>query len=228
METPTTPAKPTAPTDAGLSGATFERTWLDERSWVDVARGWLVDPSLVYQRVLDGVAWQQGRVFRYERWVDEPRLGATMPSGDALPHPAIAETRRVLQHHYGVEFGRPGLAYYRDGRDLMAFHRDRDMRWLDDTVIALLVLGARRPFHLRPRANRYDHDALHKGATHDVSPGEGDLVVMGGACQVGWEHSVPPAPGVTGGRISVQWRWTSRRGRPVVGASYRAPRTYSR
>jgi hypothetical protein len=26
----------------------------------------------------------------------------------------------------------------------------------------------------------------------------------------------------------VQWRWTSRRGRSVVGASYRAPRTFSR
>jgi alkylated DNA repair dioxygenase AlkB len=219
---------PTTPAEAGLSGATFERTWLDDGSWVDVARGWLTEPDLVFQRVRDRVSWQQGRVFRYERWVDEPRLGGGMPAGSALPHPAIAETRRVLQHHYGVELGRPGLAYYRDGRDLMAFHRDRDMRWLDDTVIALLVLGARRPFHLRPRANRYDHDADLKGATHDFAPGEGDLLVMGGACQVGWEHSVPPAPGVSGGRISVQWRWTSRRGRPVVGASYRAPRTYSR
>jgi alkylated DNA repair dioxygenase AlkB len=210
-----------------LTEAPLERTWLDDRSWVDVARGWLVRPDEVFAAVRESVAWQQGRVFRYERWVDEPRLGGSLRPG-AAPHPALVETHRTLQHHYGVRLGGMGLAYYRDGRDLMAFHRDRDMRWLDQTVIALLVLGARRPFHLRPRANRYDHDAGHKGATHDVAPGEGDLVVMGGACQVGWEHSVPPAPGVTGGRISVQWRWTSGRGRPVVGASYRAARTYSR
>jgi hypothetical protein len=205
----------------------WERTWLDDRSWVDVARGWLARPDDVFVSVRDGVSWRQGRVFRYERWVDEPRLGGSFGPGMAL-HPAIAATQRALQHRYGVTFGRPGLAHYRDGRDLMAFHRDRDMRWLDETVIALLVLGARRPFHLRPRANRWDHDADAKGATHDFSPGEGDMVVMGGACQVGWEHSVPPAPGVTGARISVQWRWTSGKGRPVVGASYRAPRTYRR
>jgi len=115
---------------------------------------------------------------------------------------------------------------YRDGRDGMAFHRDRDLRWLDDTVVALLVLGDRRPFRLRPRANRYAHELDHKGATHDVAPGHGDLVVMGGACQVGWEHSVPQVPEPVGGRLSVQWRWTSRTGRPVEGASFSAPRTY--
>jgi alkylated DNA repair dioxygenase AlkB len=210
-----------------LSGAPLERTWLDDRSWVDVATGWLADPDGVFRAVHEGVAWSQGRVFRYERWVDEPRLGGSLRPGTA-PHPALVDTQRAVQHHYGVQLGGMGLANYRDGRDLMAFHRDRDMRWLDETIIVLLVLGARRPFLLRPRQNRYDHDAPMKGATHVFTPGRGDLLVMGGACQVGWEHSVPPAPGVTTPRISVQWRWTSGRGRPVVGASYRAPRTYSR
>jgi hypothetical protein len=53
--------------------------------------------------------------------------------------------------------------------------------------------------------------------------------VMGGATQAGWEHSVPYLRGrQVPDRVSVQWRWTSKTGRPVVGASYRAPRTYSR
>ena len=51
---------------------------------------------------------------------------------------------------------------------------------------------------------------------------------MGGATQVGWEHGVPRTDPTTPGRISVQWRWTSRTGRPVEGASYGAPRHYSR
>jgi len=49
---------------------------------------------------------------------------------------------------------------------------------------------------------------------------------MGGACLVGWEHWVPQVPEPVGGRLSVQWRWTSRTGRPVEGASFSAPRTY--
>ncbi len=215
-------------TGPGLTGAPLERTWLDARSWVDVARGWLSEPHEVLDAVRDGVAWQQGRLFRYERWVDEPRLGGYLPDGAALPHPALASTTRALQHHYRVQFARPSVVHYRDGRDHMALHRDRDMRWLDDTIIVLLVLGARRPFHLRPLGVRHSHQDGAEESTLDFSPGQGDLLVMGGACQAGWVHGVPMAPGVTSSRISVQWRWTSRQGRPEVGASFRAPRHYSR
>lgn len=211
----------------GLSGVELERTWLDERSWVDIGRGWLTDPAEVLDAVRQGVAWQQGRMFRYERWVEEPRLGGYLPAGAALPHQALADTARVLQHHYRVQFARPSLVHYRDGRDHMALHRDRDMRWLDDTIVVLLVLGARRPFILRPYQLRHAHQDGAEAATIDFAPGHGDLLVMGGACQAHWVHGVPAAPGVTTSRISVQWRWTSRRGRPVIGASYRAPRTYS-
>lgn len=52
---------------------------------------------------------------------------------------------------------------------------------------------------------------------------------MGGATQAGWEHSVLKLRGRRADdHISIQWRWTSKTGRPVVGASYRAPRHYSR
>lgn len=209
-------------------GANVERVELDEGSWVDVVRGWVVNADALYDTVVAAMPWRQGRVFRYERWVDEPRLTAAQPSGRPPADPVLLDAQRALRARYGVTFDGFSLNWYRNGEDSQAFHRDRDLRWLDDTLIALLVLGARRPFRLRPRANRYAHEAPDRGATHDLAPGHGDLVVMGGACQVGWEHSVPRAPGVAGGRISVQWRWTSRTGRPVVGASYRAPRVYDR
>ena len=45
-------------------------------------------------------------------------------------------------------------------------------------------------------------------------PASGDLIVMGGRCQADWLHAVPKVAGSCGSRISVQWRWTSRRGRP--------------
>ena len=75
---------------------------------------------------------------------------------------------------------------------------------------------------------RHDH-SIGKGATHDLSPGSGDLLVMGGRTQADWEHSVPylgaqpVAP-----RISIQWRFAHRRGRPFMGAAYRAPLKYGR
>jgi alkylated DNA repair dioxygenase AlkB len=219
-------------TDAALAGiridpdARVERLRLDDTSWVDVARGWLAGADTLFDALLDGVAWQPSRLFRYDHWVEERRVGAMWRPGHPLPHPALAEVHRTLQRTYKARFDGFGLMRYRDGRDGQAFHRDTDMRWLDDTVIAILSLGARRPWLLRPRASRFDHSET-RGATHDIAPGPGDLLVMGGRCQADWELSVPYRPQhPLGTRISLQWRYTSRRGRPFVGAPYRAALTY--
>ena len=203
----------------------FERIPLDDTSWVDVARGWLPAEQAdeLFEALRTDVGWQTSRLFRYDHWVEERRLGAAWRTGTPLPHPALAGVHKALQERYHVRFGGFSLIQYRDGNDGQAFHRDTDMRWLDDTVIAIVSLGARRPWYLRPRTNRYD-DSPGKGATHDLAPGPGDLIVMGGRCQADWEHSVPYLTHqVVGTRISLQWRHARRTGRPFVGASYRAP-----
>ena len=74
------------------------------------------------------------------------------------------------------------MNYYRDGRDSVAPHSDRELRELDDTIVAILTLGARRPFLVRPKAG---------GPSRDLAPGSGDLLVMGGRMQRDWEHAVP-------------------------------------
>lgn len=206
--------------------AAVERLWLDDTAWVDIARGWLPDAHTVYAEVLERSQWQQGRLWRYEKWVTEPRLTVWGQGKDA--HPALVEAERQLEKQYKVRFGGFALAYYRNGRDGQAFHRDRDMKWCENTVIAILTLGARRPWLLRPRANRYAHELENHGATHDLTPSGGDLIVMGGTCQLGWEHSVAKFRTPVGGRISAQWRWTSRTGRQEMTAGYRAPLRFSR
>jgi alkylated DNA repair dioxygenase AlkB len=206
----------------------FERVWLDDCSWVDVARGWLAEADALHDVLLDRTPWRTNRLWRYERWVEEPRLyGSARVDGQPI-HPVLPELHRALNRRYGVDFGGVAIAQYRDGRDSVAFHRDRDLRWLDNTLIAIVSLGQQRPWHLRPRGNRFAHNLPNQGATHDVSPASGDLLVMGGRAQADWEHAVPKIRRPVGSRISLQWRWTSRQGRPVQGPSYRAPRTFSR
>ena len=217
--------------DAGVAGidpdAEFERLQLDGGSWVDVARNWMTGADVVFDALLEGVGWQTSRLFRYDHYVEERRLGAGWRFGSPLPHPALGDAQRALQHRYRVQFPGFSMIQYRNAGDGQAFHRDTDMRWLDDTVIAVLSLGARRPWLLRPRSNRHTHDA-GKGATHDLSPGPGDLLVMGGRCQADWEHSVPYLGSPVGVRISMQWRAAKRTGKPFQGASYNAPLHYGR
>lgn len=206
----------------------LERLDLGAGAWVDVGRGWLAGADDLFAHLRDEVAWETSRLFRYDHYVEERRLGSWWTPGRPLPHPALAEATRTLQHHYRVQFNGFGMMQYRDGSDGQAFHRDTDMRWLDDTIIAILSLGAQRPWLLRPRSRKHD-DAPGKGATHDLAPASGDLIVMGGRMQQDWEHSVaylagrPMAP-----RISIQWRFARRTGKPFVGAGYSAPLTYSR
>jgi hypothetical protein len=59
-----------------------------------------------------------------------------------------------------------------------------------------------------------------------VMPGEGDLLVMGGAAQRDWLHGIPAAD-TDRARISLTWRWTSKRGRPDTNPAYSEGRQFS-
>jgi hypothetical protein len=150
-----------------------ERLWFDEHSWVDITRGFVPDAGDAYRELVDRVSWQQGRVWRYEKWMDEPRLGSYF-SREAIPHPVVAETQQAIERRYGIRYEGVALAWYRDQRDSVAFHRDREMRYLDDTVVGILTLGAKRPFLVGPRGRKDKFLADNGGATHDLAPGTGD------------------------------------------------------
>lgn len=203
---------------------TVERIDLGRGSWVDVVRALVPDPEQVTADLLSGVSWSGGRVFRYERWVDEPRMSGWQAPG--AMHPALAEAQAWITARYRTPFDGVALARYRHGADSVAWHRDREMRWLEDTVIGVLSLGATRSFLVRPlTGRRADPDDELLDAV-DLRPASGDLLVMGGRCQAAWLHAVPKARRPVRSRISAQWRWTSRRGRPDTNPGYRAPRRY--
>jgi alkylated DNA repair dioxygenase AlkB len=196
------------------------RLQLDERSWVDVVRGLVLEPERVYSEVLASTHWRQGRAYRYERWVDDTRLSANQAG--ARRHPAVAAAETWLVRRYRVRFTGVVLTQYRHGRESLGFHRDTGMTWLDDTLVAVLSLGAQRPWYLRPETGRQrftDDDELRDVV--DIAPAGGDLLVMGGACQRHWLHAVPPVATAVGGRVSAQWRWTSRRGEPDQSLRHR-------
>ncbi|MER5698250.1 alpha-ketoglutarate-dependent dioxygenase AlkB [Streptomyces mirabilis] len=180
----------------------MRRTVLGDGAWIDLLPGWLSGADALFARLVDEVPWRAERRQMYEHVVDVPRLLASYRAGDALPHPILDEARQALSAHYARELGEgfttAGLCYYRDGRDSVAWHGDRIGRGArEDTMVAILSVGAPRDLLLRPRRG---------GETVRRPLGHGDLIVMGGSCQRTWEHAIPKTARAAGPRISVQFR----------------------
>ena len=189
-----------------VQGSLFDvqqRRYLGDGAWIDIRSGWLAGADKLFDALLTTVAWRTERRHMYDQVVDVPRLVSFHDLAvDEPPHPELTRLRGRLNDIYAGELGEPfttvGLCLYRDGTDSVAWHGDTIGRGSrEDTMVAIVSLGATRTFALRPRGG---------GASLRLPQGHGDLLVMGGSCQRTWEHSVPKTSAPTGPRISIQFR----------------------
>lgn len=228
----------------------LRRINLGEGAWLEIARGFAPAQGQLFRLLERGADWEQHERQMYERVVAVPRLVASCPGrevgrqweGEAVvrivPHrasvdevAAAASTLRdfqaALSRHYARRLGSISLAFYRDGADSVAFHGDKLGPLRQDTVVAILSLGAPRHFLLRRAPGRpgaLPPELVGAGVgvvrargaerpTFALSVGAGDLLVMGGTCQETWEHAVPKEA-AAGPRIAVMFReaWNEREG----------------
>jgi len=173
----------------------LERTDLGDGAWIEHLREWLTGHEAVLEALWTTTDWQAHRRRMYERIVDVPRLMAVLPD-DGPGHPLVDAMGVALARRYDRPFPNISLAAYRTGRDSVAFHGDRLGRDRDDAIVAVVGLGARRRFLLRPAAG---------GPSRAFDLGGGDLLVMGGTCQRTWQHAVPKVAHADL-RISIQFR----------------------
>ncbi|OBA57553.1 DNA repair protein [Mycobacterium sp. 1100029.7] len=198
---------------SGVQGSLFEHTQrrqLGDGAFVEIRAGWLADDPSGSQELLEAllttVPWRSERRQMYDRVVDVPRLVCFYDlTEQEPPHPLLTRLRRRLNDIYAGELGEPfttlGLCCYRDGSDSVAWHGDTIGRSSsEDTMVAIVSLGATRTFAMRPRAGSSRGPSLRLPQAH------GDLLVMGGSCQRTWEHAVPKTASPKGPRVSIQFR----------------------
>ena len=192
------------------------RTELGDGAWVSYRRGGLGDGAAraLFRALAAEVDWRQVQLTVFGRAVDQPRLVSYMAddpddprmvlrySGAALAperwHPGVLGAKRALEEMSGATFNSCLLNLYRDGGDSCAWHADDEALYGRDPVIGSASLGATREFLLRSNRDR--------GRKVSFPLGNGDLLVMGGACQHAWMHSVPKRRGVAGARINLTFR----------------------
>jgi alkylated DNA repair dioxygenase AlkB len=177
--------------DPGFSELT--RLELDHLSWLDHAPGWLAGDTRLYELLAESVRWEQPEVRMYDRMVRTPRLVGQVDPGSS---PVLGEMIRLLSARYGVALNRVSAGWYRTGSDSVAWHGDRIARDLPHSIVATVSLGGPRRFLIRPAGG---------GESTAFDLRGGDLVVMGGACQRLWEHTVPKVASAPP-RIAVMFR----------------------
>lgn len=187
-----------APPAIDTGFASLTRHELDASTWIDHAPGWLAGADTLFDELVGRLAWSQREVTMYGRLLPEPRLSSWWGRRRGeVPVSVLGEMHMALGRRYGVEFSTIGFNWYRTGDDSVAWHADTRGPPVRNPTIAIVSVGTPRPFRLRPRAG---------GPSHAFELGAGDLLVMGGACQHDWEHSVPKSRHCRGPRISVTFR----------------------
>ncbi|WP_078290550.1 MULTISPECIES: alpha-ketoglutarate-dependent dioxygenase AlkB [unclassified Mycobacterium] len=189
---------------ASLFGAPpVPRRELAGGAWLEVHHEWLGRADNLLGQLLAQVPWRAERRRMYDRTLDVPRLVSfhDLTAGPP-PHPVLESICDRLNGEYTAELGEQfttvGLCQYRDGTDSVAWHGDTIGRGLrEDTMVAIVSIGATRTFALRPRLG---------GESIRINVGHGDLLVMGGTCQRTWEHAIPKTSKPVGPRISLQYR----------------------
>ena len=165
----------------------------------------------LFAQLRDDIAWQQGSIRIYGKSHQEPRLTAWFGdegarycySGrDLTPQawtPVLANIKQMVETHTGHRFNSVLLNYYRDEKDGMGWHSDDEAELGAQPVIASLSLGASRRFKLR-------HKFAPQKQALSITLGDGDLLVMAGAMQENWQHSVPKETHKQGARINLTFR----------------------
>ncbi|CAE7193405.1 ALKBH3, partial [Symbiodinium pilosum] len=165
-------------------------------------------------RRLQSLPFSQGRVKVFGKEYDEPRLtcyfgdkpytysGRTIKPMPWSRAPVLQDIRRQVEKVTGETFNSVLCNRYRNGNDTMGWHADNEPIYGMRPTIASVTFGAERDFDLREGAGHAGGDV----GRIRVRLAHGSLLVMSGATQECWQHSLPRRKGLKEERINLTFR----------------------
>jgi len=111
--------------------------------------------------------------------------------------PELLELKKLTEQLTGEIFNSCLLNLYHDGNEGMAWHSDDEKSLGKDSAIASLSFGAERKFSLKHRVSK---------ETHSVLLENGSLLMMKGATQSNWLHSLPKCKRILEPRVNLTFR----------------------
>lgn len=158
-------------------------------------------PARIAARWLDellcSTSWRSLRRPMYERVVDVPRLIANVVLRDRVHPPCLDAALAAVQAVAPAPYTHVGLNLYRDGRDSVAPHGDREPELVPGWPISIVSLGAPRDMLIRPSGG---------GASRRITLMPGSVLVMSYASQRTHDHGIPKCAATAAARISLAFR----------------------
>ncbi|MGR9105962.1 MAG: alpha-ketoglutarate-dependent dioxygenase AlkB family protein [Gammaproteobacteria bacterium] len=163
----------------------------------------------LHEELLDQLAWSRESIRIYGKTIESPRLVAWYGEREAiyrysgivhfpLPwHPLLSIIKSRLESYSNQSFNSVLCNCYRDGKDSLGWHADKERELGPDPTIGSVSLGATRTFRIRHRLS---------GDTYDISMESGSLIIMAGCLQRYWRHCVPKTCEALRPRISLSFR----------------------
>lgn len=188
----------------------MNRIDLSDQSYLFYAEQWMPTgiADKMLQRLMSDVDWKQEVARTGHKF---PRLTAYYAdegveySYSGVKHEAVPLPNYLNLLRFRVEevdddlFNSVLLNLYRNGQDSIGWHTDAEKELGENPVVASVSLGTTRTFQLR-------HKKGKKHGFHEFRLGHGSLLLMSGATQHEWLHSVPKEEGCDGERINLTFR----------------------
>jgi alkylated DNA repair dioxygenase AlkB len=163
----------------------------------------------LFHQLYKKINWQEEHIYLFNKRIKVPRLMAwygdpsanyRYSSVDHHPLPWIEPLLAIREHleqHCQAHFNSVLANLYRNGGDSMGCHADDEKELGANPVIASLSLGDERIFKLHHKKSK---------RSYSIPLANGDLLVMAGACQKFWLHSIPKTKAFKSPRINLTYR----------------------
>lgn len=167
------------------------------------------EAQLLFTELQSSLAWQEEAIFIFGKSIKVPRLMCWIGDADAYyrysgvdhqPSPwtqSLQAIRQRVEQQCQHSFNSVLANLYRDGQDSMGCHADNEKELGLNPLIASLSLGEERLFRLHHKQRKERLDMFLQS---------GDLLIMAGALQHHWLHSLPKIKKSKNPRINLTFR----------------------
>lgn len=153
---------------------------------------WKNDEAMIFGRHIitkRKVAWYGDNSYAYTY--------SNMTRNAHLWTPGLLHLKELVEKYCRHSFNSCLLNLYHNGDEGMAWHSDDEKSLGTNTVIASLSLGAERKFAFRHKRTK---------ETLSLTLEDGSLLLMKGATQENWLHSLPKTKKITTPRVNLTFR----------------------